>query len=188
MAVKRCGRSLSLEPTSRAGAQRGSYKASKQHCKNVKIPQNTLDLKAHLPLEYEIEPVSNNSHPYHLGAHVVTEVEPEGEVKGENITRVSNGGHEVEEVMVFPVVALQMLYDQHSAAVDQVHLELEVCVCARPVLVDAPSASVKGQQTPPHPFISQSGLINHLCATMATIRSSLGESSHVFPRRERSAF
>lgn len=74
------------------------------------IAQNIIDFRAHLPLEYKIQPVSDNSHPYHLGAYVVTEVEPEGEVKRENITRVSNGGHEVEEVMVFPVVALQVLY------------------------------------------------------------------------------
>lgn len=109
----------------------------------------THKVRAHLPLEYEIEPVSNNSHPYHLGAHVVTEVEPDGEVKWENITWVSNGGHEVEEVMVFPVVALHVLYYQHPAAVDQIHQELEVCVCS--VLVDAPSAPVKAPQTPPTP-------------------------------------
>lgn len=124
------------------------------------MAQNTLDFRAHLPLEYKIEPVSNHSHPYHLGAHVVTEVEPEGEVEAENITRVSNGGHEVEEVVVFSVVALQVLYDQHPAAVDQVHLVLEVCECQ--VLVDASSASVKAQQTPSlPPFIARSGLIDH---------------------------
>lgn len=169
MAVKRCGRSLSPGPTSTVGAQRESYKASKQHSENVMMAQNTLDFRAHLPLEYKIEPVSNHSHPYHLGAHVVTEVEPEGEVEAENITRVSNGGHEVEEVVVFSVVALQVLYYQHPAAVDQVHLVLEVCECQ--VLVDASSASVKAQQTPPSLY---SPVQSHRpqCATMATISSA----------------
>lgn len=77
-------------------------------------------------------------------------MEPQGEIKGENITRVSHAWHEVKEVMVFHVVVLQMLYHQHPAAVDKIHLKVEVCV--RPTL-DAPSAPVKTAQTPPTPTI-----------------------------------
>lgn len=124
------------------------------------IAQNVLDFKGHLPLEHKIEPVPNHSRPDHLGAYVVTEVEPKGEVEVEDIPRVSNGRHKVEEVMVFPVVALQVLYCQHPAAVDQVHLELGV-LCAPGAGGCCLNISQSTTKTPPHPFISQPSLIIH---------------------------
>lgn len=77
-----------------------------------------------LPFKNKIEPISKNSHPYHLGAHIMTEMEPEGEINGENITGVTHSRHEVQEVVVFPVVVLEVLYDQHPTTVDKIHLRL----------------------------------------------------------------
>lgn len=51
----------------------------------------------------------------------MTEVKPEGEINRENVTRVSHSRHEAEEVMVFPVVVLEVLYNQHPTAVDKIH-------------------------------------------------------------------
>lgn len=64
-----------------------------------------------LPLENKIEPVSNNSHPYHLGANIMAEMKPEREIDIENITRVTHYWHKAEEAVVFSVVVLQMLYN-----------------------------------------------------------------------------
>lgn len=37
------------------------------------------------------------------------------------MTRVPHGQHEVEEGVICPVVALQVLYNQHQPAVDKIH-------------------------------------------------------------------
>lgn len=59
-----------------------------------------------LPFENEIEPVSNNSHPYHLGTHIMTKMKPEGEINQKNITGISHSWHEVKEAVVLPVIVL----------------------------------------------------------------------------------
>lgn len=64
-----------------------------------------------LPFENKIEPVANNGHPYHLGANTMTEMEPEREIHGEDVARVTHGRHEVKEVVVFPAAALEVLYN-----------------------------------------------------------------------------
>lgn len=64
------------------------------------------ELRFSLPFKNKIEPVPNNSHPYHLGTHIMTEMKPEGEIDKENIMRVSDSWHEAEEVLIFPVVVL----------------------------------------------------------------------------------
>ena len=47
----------------------------------------------------------------------MAEMEPEGEINREDVARVAHGWHEVEKAVMFPVVVLQMLYNQHAAAV-----------------------------------------------------------------------
>lgn len=78
-----------------------------------------------MPFENEIQPVPNHSHPDHLGPHNLTELEPQGEVEGEDVAGVPHRGHEVEEVMVVFVVALEVLDDLHPTTVDEVHRRLQ---------------------------------------------------------------
>lgn len=89
----------------------------------------SINLKSGLPFENKIEPISNNSHPYHLGANIVTEMEPDRKINRENITRVAHSGHEVEEVVTIPVVVLQVLNNQHPTAVHKIHLKFLFSVC-----------------------------------------------------------
>lgn len=91
--LNHCGRSEFLAPTSKVGAQIESCKRKykiKIHKDIKKYIYIYNCLSKSLPFENKVEPVSNDSHPYHLGANTVTEMEPNGEINRENITWVTH--------------------------------------------------------------------------------------------------
>lgn len=86
---------------------------------------NKINKRLNSPLEDQVKPVSNHSHPDKLNAHWGPQLEPEWEEDEEGVPEVSHPGHPQEQTLRILVVGLQVVGTAHPEALqginDSVH-------------------------------------------------------------------
>lgn len=93
---------------------------------SVQVCQHSWEcwLRGHSPLEDEVEPVSNDSHPDEPDAHCLTEVEPDGEEDKKSIPEISSIGDEEEPVLGALEALLQPVCGLDAHIMQEVHVGL----------------------------------------------------------------
>lgn len=108
------------------------------------VPTHSVGVLAqgHSPLEDEVEPVSDYSHPDEPDAHCFTEVEPDGEEDKKSIPEISGVRDEEEPVLGALEALLQPVRRPDARVVQEVHVGLH------PALLPLPSAWLWLSRTP----------------------------------------